>query len=189
MAYLTYPQLRNMGFKSLGENVKISDKASIYDAEKISLGDNSRIDDYCILSGVLSIGKFVHITPMCLIAGGVPGIYLDDYSTIAYGVKIFSQSDDYSGMSMTNSLIPKKYKNEIFKSVSIGKFSIIGAGSIILPGADIGEGVAIGAMSLVLKPVEEWMIYAGIPARKIKRRSRNIEMLATNFEKESNDSI
>lgn len=45
---------------------------------------------------------------MCLIAGGTQGVYLDDYVPLAYGVKIFSQSDDYSGQSMCNSLIDKE---------------------------------------------------------------------------------
>jgi hypothetical protein len=46
MAYLTDEQLKDMGFKSLGNNVKVSDKASIYNANQIEIGDNSRIDDF-----------------------------------------------------------------------------------------------------------------------------------------------
>ena len=54
MAYLTEDELKTLGFKSLGENVKISDKASIYDAHNIQIGDNSRIDDFCVISGNVS---------------------------------------------------------------------------------------------------------------------------------------
>jgi len=114
MAYLDEKQLLNLGFKSIGLNVKISDKASIYDCEQIEIGDHSRIDDFCVISGKIKIGKYCHITPTCLVAGGAPGITLSDFTTIAYGVKIFSQSDDYSGNSLTNSLIPKKYKRKSF---------------------------------------------------------------------------
>jgi galactoside O-acetyltransferase len=53
-----------MGFKKIGKNVKISSKASIYGADKISIGSNVRIDDFCIIStsdeGV-EIGNNVHI--------------------------------------------------------------------------------------------------------------------------------
>ena len=108
MAYLSIQELKSMGFKSLGKSVKVSDKASIYNPEKIELGDFSRVDDFCIISGNVTLGKYVHITPMCLVAGGEPGIFLNDFCTLAYGVKIFAQSDDYSGMTMVNSLIPKK---------------------------------------------------------------------------------
>ena len=190
MTYLSTEQLEKMGFKFLGENVKISDKVSIYDPEKIEIGDHSRIDDFCILSGVITIGKYCHITPYCLLAGGIPSILIEDFCTLAYGVKIFSQSDDYSGESMTNSLIPKKFKQEIKKQVTIKKQSIIGSNSVIFPGVTLENGSAIGAMSLVLKSTTPWGIYHGIPAKKVKNRSRNILTLEKQFLKElNNDSI
>ena len=51
MAYYSKEQLNQMGFKGLDKNVKISDKESIYDCNEIEIGDNSRIDDFCIVSG------------------------------------------------------------------------------------------------------------------------------------------
>ena len=48
MSFLTQTQLHNLGFKSLGQNVLISDKASIYSPELISIGSHVRIDDFCI---------------------------------------------------------------------------------------------------------------------------------------------
>ena len=41
MAYLTRQQLEAMGFKHLGKNVKVSDKASIYNANQISIGSTA----------------------------------------------------------------------------------------------------------------------------------------------------
>ncbi len=108
MAYLDEAQLSQMGFKKLGKEVKISDKASIYNAELIELGDYTRIDDFCVISGRIIFGNYNHVTPMCLVAGGEPGVEFSDFCTLAYGVKVFAQSDDYSGETMTNSLIPKK---------------------------------------------------------------------------------
>jgi len=172
MTYLAQEEINSMGFKNVGKNVKISDKAIIYDHCNIEIGDNSRIDDYCLISGRVSIGRFCHITPMCLIAGGQPGVFISDYCTLAYGVKIFSQTDDYSGESLTNSTIPKKYKHEKLKAVHIRRLTIIGAGSTILPGTNIAEGCAIGAMTLVNKNTLPWGIYAGIPAKRIKERSQ-----------------
>ena len=75
MAYLSEEQLNAMGFKNLGINVKISDKASIYNCEQITIGDHSRIDDFCVISGKVTIGQYCHITPMCLLAGGIPVSY------------------------------------------------------------------------------------------------------------------
>jgi acetyltransferase-like isoleucine patch superfamily enzyme len=190
MSYLNAEQLKKIGFKSLGINVKISDKAAIYDPEKIEIGDNSRVDDFCIISGAVRIGKYCHITPYCLLAGGSPSILIEDFCTLAYGVKVFSQSDDYSGESMTNSLIPKKFKKEIFKQVTIKKHSIIGSNSIIFPGVILEEGTSVGAMSLVNKNTIPWATYHGIPAKKIKARSKNILNLEKKFlEGLNSDSI
>lgn len=190
MAYLSEIQLKEAGFKRVGKNVKISEKASIYNPELIEIGDNSRIDDFCVISGKVVVGKYCHITPMCLVAGGAPGVCFSDFCTLAYGVKVFAQSDDYSGLSLTNSLIPKKYKNEIFEAVRFGKHVIVGAGSIILPGSDVAEGCSIGAMTLVNKSTQPWGIYVGIPARRVNERKQDmLELEAQLLLEIHNDSI
>ena len=181
MAYYDASDLNKMGFEFIGDNVKISVDTKIYEPEKISIGSNSRIDDFCVLSGKITIGKYCHITPMCLIAGGDPGIFLGDFVTLAYGVKVFAQSDDYSGKTMVNSLIPTKYKNEYLSEVCIERQVVIGANATIMPGTKISEGTAVGAMSLVLESTQPWSIYVGIPAKRIKDRSRDLEQLEKNF--------
>lgn len=181
MAYLNEKELAQLGLKKLGKSVQISDKASIYNPECIEIGDFSRVDDFCVLSGSITIGKYCHITPMCLVAGGLPGIELADFATLAYGVKVFSQSDDYSGMTMVNSLIPKKFKNEYFARVVICRQTVIGANSIIFPGVEVAEGCAIGAMTLVNKSTSPWGVYVGSPAKRVKDRKKNILKLEQEF--------
>lgn len=187
MAYLTREALQSMGFRSLGECVKVSDKASIYNPETIQLGDHVRIDDFCVVSGSVSIGKYCHITPMCLIAGGSPGVTLSDFCTLAYGVKVFAQTDDYSGRTMVNSLIPKKFKDEYLAGVMLERQVIVGAGTIVLPGVTIHEGGSIGAMSLVVKSTQPWSIYVGAPARRIKERKQDLLELEAQFLKEQKE--
>ena len=127
---------------------------------------------------------------MYLVAGGIPGIFLSDYSTLAYEVKVFAQSDDYSGLTLTNSNIPKKYKNVIFAPVKIGRQVILGASSIIFPSVDIEEGCAIGAMTLVNKSTLPWGIYVGNPARRQNKRKQNLLEFEEKFLMEkSNDPI
>lgn len=181
MGYLTSDQLKKINFKNIGENVKISDKASLYDCSQMEIGDNSRIDDFCVISGKVVIGKYCHITPMCLVAGGIPGITFEDFSTVAYGVKVFAQSDDYSGESLVNSLIPKKFKNEFFSPVRLSRQVIVGAGTVIMPGVHIAEGCAVGAMSLVLKDTDPWGVYAGVPVKRLKERSNKLLNLERDF--------
>jgi acetyltransferase-like isoleucine patch superfamily enzyme len=174
MAYYTQEQLNNMGFKYVGKNVKISTKASIYNCDQIEIDDNSRIDDFCVVSGKIKIGRNVHIAPFCLVAGGEKGIIFEDFSGLAYQVQVFTQSDDYSGKTLTNPTVPDKYKKELKKKVVIGKHSIVGAGSIIMPGVTLAEGTSIGAQSLVRKKTEEWSIYLGNPAKKIMNRKKDL---------------
>ena len=185
MAYLSENDLKSLNFKKLGRNVKISDKASIYDAERIEIGDNSRIDDFCVISGNVKIGCYCHITTMCLIAGGEPGIQLSDFCTLAYGVKVFAQSDDYSGQTMVNSLIPRKFKNEYLARVSLGHQVIVGAGSIIFPGVEVADGCSIGAMTLLNNSTTPWGIYAGAPAERIKERNKDVLDLEKQFLQEA----
>ena len=181
MAYLTTEQLHEMGFKSLGKNVKISDKASIYNADQIEIGDNARIDDFCVISGRVKIGRNVHIAPLCLVAGGEEGITLSDFSGLAYQVQIFAQSDDYSGKTLTNPTVPSEYKKEYKKSVFLGKHVIIGAGSIVFPGVHISEGCSVGALTLVNKSTEEWGTYLGNPAKRIKDRKKDLLALEKDY--------
>ena len=174
MAYYTDEELKRIGFKSIGKDIKISNKASIYNPSEIEIGDYSRIDDFCVISGKVKLGRNVHIAPHCLVAGGSEGVVFGDFSGLAYFVQMFTQSDDYSGKTMTNPTIPNEFKNEMKKSIHIGKHAIVGAGSIILPGASLAEGTSVGAQSVVRKPTKEWSIYLGNPARKLKNRSKEL---------------
>lgn len=72
MAILTEEQLKDVGFKSIGQNVRISDKASIYGAKNISIGSNVRIDDFVVLSagvGGIEIGSYIHIAVFSSLIG------------------------------------------------------------------------------------------------------------------------
>lgn len=170
-----------MEFKALGKRVRISDRAAIHNPELIEIGDYSRIDDFCVISGKVSIGRNVHIAVFCNLAGGSEGITLDNFSGLAYAVQVFSQSDDYSGKSLTNPTVPAAYKAERKVSVHIGRHCIVGTNSVIFPGVVLGEGCSIGAMSLVTKSTDEWSVYAGIPAKKIKARSRDLLQIEQNY--------
>lgn len=181
MSFLSRTVLESMGFKYLGKNVLISDRASIYNPENIEIGDNSRIDDFCVVSGRVVLGRNVHIAVFCNVAGGEKGVVLSDFSGLAYGCHVFSQSDDYSGKTMTNPTVPDRYKNEIKKQVVIGRHCIIGTLSIVLPGVLIREGTSVWARSMVTKDTEEWSIYSGSPAKKIKNRNRGLLDYEVNY--------
>lgn len=174
MAFLSEKALRELGFAEVGKNVKISDKASIYGAEHMRLGDNCRIDDFCVVSGRVVMGRNTHLSPLCLINGGTAGVFLGDFTGISYGVKVFAHTDDYSGEAMIGPTVPKKYTKVSAAPVKIGRHVVIGAGSIIGSGVNIGDGAAIGAAALVLKSLDGWAVYVGSPARKLRDRKRDL---------------
>ena len=173
-SYYTEKELQSIGFKSVGKNVKLSRKVSIYSPQNISIGDNVRIDDFCILSGHIEFGNYIHIAASCLLFGGNDGIVFEDYTGLSSRSAVYAESDDYSGQYFTNPTLPDECRHIIGGGVVVKKHAIIGSGCTILPNVVIGEGVAVGSMSLINKSLEAWGIYAGIPAKWIKDRSRDL---------------
>lgn len=182
-SFLSIEELAQIGFKSLGNNVLISRKASFYGTSRISIGNNVRIDDFCVLStgrGGISIGNFVHIAIFASLMGEGK-IILEDFSGISSKVSVYSSNDDYTGEFMTNPTVPTAYTNVTHADVTICRHALVGSGSIILPGVTLKEGAVVGALSLVNKDCEEYYIYSGNPARKIVERSRELLNIENNF--------
>lgn len=179
-SFYSQEELNEIGFKKVGKAF-VSRKASIYRPEEITLGDNVRIDDFCILSGKIEIGNYVHIAAYSALYGGTEGIYIEDFANLSSRICVYSISDDYSGDSMTNPMVPDEYKNVESKPVFIRKHVIIGSTSIVLPGCDLKVGSSFGAFSLINKDSEPWSINVGIPFRKIKNRNKNILDLEKEF--------
>ena len=71
-------------------------------------------------------------------------------------------------------MVEEQYIHDIGKKVVIGEHVIVGTGSVLLPGALLHQGVAVGAMSLVKQELQPFKIYAGIPARYIKEREQGM---------------
>lgn len=176
MSFLNQQQLNDLGFKSLGENVLISDKASIYNAKNIEIGSNVRIDDFCILSagkGGIKLGNYIHIACYAHLIGSGP-IICEDHTQISGKVSIYSSSDDFSGNYLVGPTVPKEYTNVKNKTVHLKKYVVLGCNTVVLPGVTIEEGTAIGALSLVSKNLPGYNIYGGNPLKLIKNRKNKM---------------
>jgi acetyltransferase-like isoleucine patch superfamily enzyme len=180
--YLTPSEVADLGLASAGVDVQISRDARLYNASRISIGNHVRIDAFAFISAgaAVDIGDYVHIAPFCSLSGQ-GGIILEDFSGLSGHVSIYTSSDDYSGRTMTNPTVPAEFKNVTSAQVRIGRHAIIGAGAVLLPGASIGEGSAVGALCLVTKPLSEWKIFAGNPLRLIGKRQRDLLDLTRRF--------
>lgn len=186
-SFYTESELKEIGFKSIGKNVSISKKTSIYGAANISIGNNVRIDDFALISGNINIGNNVHIAAYTGLFGGEAGIDIADFCGISAHCCVYAASDDYTGIALTNPTIPDKYKKVTAKKVVLEKHALVGAGSIILPGVHIGEGASFGSMCLIVKDANEWMMHVGAPAKELKPRKKDLLELEKEYLEEQKD--
>jgi acetyltransferase-like isoleucine patch superfamily enzyme len=174
--YRDADELRELGIGAVGSNVMVHETAILVDSERIKLGSNVRIDPFCILSaagGHITLGSYIHIASHSCVMGGI-GVTMEDFSGISQGVKLYSASDDYTGASLTNPTIPKHLLKVIRGEIRLGRHVIIGAGTVVLPGVEIGEGSSVGALSLVRKDLDPWGVYSGAPVRRLKSRDKTL---------------
>lgn len=172
-SFYSETELAELGLKSYGKNVLISKKCSIYAPEKISVGDNVRIDDFCILSGNVTIGNNVHISAYSALYG-TQGIEFKDNSGCSARTTIYSAMDDFSGDYLIGPMHSEDTTHVTGGKVTIGKYVQLGAHCLVFPNVTIHDGSAVGALSLVTKDIPEWSIYVGIPAKKLRDRSKGL---------------
>ncbi|QKS29002.1 MAG: acyltransferase [Candidatus Accumulibacter similis] len=179
--YFSRRELESMRFRHLGRDVLISRTTRIYEPEYVAIADHSIVDDFCVLSGNLQIGRNVHIAHGCRVTAGREGVLMDDFSGLAFGVTIFAQSDDYTGEALTNPTVPMPYRKITRASVELDRHVIIGAGSVVFPGVIFGEGSSVGACSMVTKSTDACAVYVGAPAKKMRERSRRMLQLENEY--------
>lgn len=171
--------------RACGEDVQIYPRAHIVSPEVVSIGDSVIIDDFVFLTGGVDtrIGSFVHLASFSSYLGG-GRLVIEDYAGVSSGSRIYTGTDDFLGESLTGPTIPAEFRQPSRSFVHIGKYAVVGANCVVLPGVTIAEGCTVGALSLVNRDCEPWTIYAGVPARPIKARRRDrIEELETRLRK------
>ena len=116
------------------------------DAGEIRIGDRFRINRACLLSAHAGIS----VGHSCLIG---------EYVSIRDNNHVF---DDAS-----RPIAEQGYRAAL---ISISDDVWIGRGAVILQGVTIGRGAVIGANSVVTKDVPAMEVWAGAPARFLRRR-------------------
>lgn len=175
-------ELNNFDFKSIGNDCKISRKASFHGTQNISIGNNVRVDDFCILSSNIILSLNIHISAYMALYGAEE-IKLEDYTGMSPRCMIYSAMDDFSGDFLIGPIHPEEYIDVTGGKALVKKYSQIGANSVIFPNLTISEGVVVGACSMVKQNLALWGIYAGILVRKLKDRA--MSMLKFVIEKKS----
>ena len=187
IGYFSDIELAELGFGSIGKNVRISKTSTIYNRANVFIGDNVRIDNFCTLaisgSAKLEIGSYVQISAYSFI-NGMADVILQDFVTFAPGVKIFSTSDDYSGRTMTNATLPAEYLGSESKKVVLEEHVIIGVESSIMPGVTLQKGTAVAGHSFVNRDSKAFTMIGGVPAKFIKERKKDLLNLEQKLKEE-----
>lgn len=93
------------------------------------------------------------------------GVYLSHHSILSQDAYLCGATHDYQTITFTY----------IMKPISIEAYAWISAKAIVLPGVTCYEGSILGAGSIASKNLEAWTVYAGNPAKPIKKRTNFLE--------------
>lgn len=168
-SFFSSRELVALGLGTFGRSVSLSRFARIYAPERIFLGDEVRIDDFALLSpgdGAIRLAGRNHVAAGAMLFGDIE---LAEGATISGRAAVYATSDDFTILAPT---YPHAEGRRLVRShVRLGRDVVLGTGATVLPGASVGDGIAIGAMSLVRLPLSRPGVYAGVPARWLRERS------------------
>ena len=117
----------------------------------------------------VSIGRSAYIGNYCCIGA----VTIEDDVLIASGVSVMNGCRQHGIESLE---IPIREQAGVYEPVTVGCGSWIGEKAIVA--ASVGRHCVIGAGSLVLKPVPDYSIVAGVPARIIGDRRNRVTRLS-----------
>lgn len=145
----------------LGKNVVIPHK-NLVNLYGCRIGDNSKIGAFVEIQKNVKIGKNVKISSHAFICEGVT---IGDEVFISHGVNFIN--DKYPHACVAGKLATERDWKVIPTLVKKG--ASIGTGSVIMCGITIGENAVVGAGSVVTKSIPGNEIWAGNPARFLKK--------------------
>ncbi|NBS29557.1 MAG: acyltransferase [Actinobacteria bacterium] len=166
---------RGKKFGAFGEGSIICfPPTSLMNEQYIEIGSGTMIGPHVALSAGMVPGQecvskpVVRIGDRCLIGrgSGIVGhfsIDIGDDVWTGHHVYITDQNHGYENVD-----IPISQQSMPEKPVRIGSGSWLGHGTVVLPGADIGEHVVIGANSVVTGVIPPFSVAVGAPARVVK---------------------
>jgi acetyltransferase-like isoleucine patch superfamily enzyme len=142
----------------LGRDVTVFEFVNLYGCE---IGDGSRIGAFVEIQRDATIGRRVRIQSHTFICSGVR---IEDDVFVGHNVTFINdRHPSAEGASAgTWTLEP----------TLVRKGASIGSGAVILCGLTIGEGARIGAGAVVVRDVPARATVAGVPARRLRKRTR-----------------
>ena len=168
---------RGRRFGAFGDGSMIAfPPAALMNEHYIHIGASTMIGPHVTLSAGMAPGQrcvtdpVVRIGDRCLIGrgSGVVGhlsIVIEDDVWTGHHVYVTDQNHGYDDPTL-----PISRQSMPERPVRIGAGSWLGHGTVVLPGADIGRHVVVGANSVVTGALPDHCVAAGNPARVVKRQ-------------------
>jgi galactoside O-acetyltransferase len=167
---------------SCGSNVSIGFCTTFTNPSQVFLGDNVRIDPYCLITTGLTTGNNVQVMSHTVFSGGsAQKVILGNWSFVGYQSLLVCASEDYEGTyGPVNEYFFKG--NKIFRGdIQFGDYSGVASQVMVMPGAILPEGCTVGAKSFVYSKddLTSWSIFLGNPLKFHKPRNKyNVISLA-----------
>lgn len=134
-----------IGNVTIGKNHRLHSNVQIRDfGENIGIGHNVEINRNSLILSKVQIGNDVLIGPNTVLVGSQ---------------HVFDSTD-----------VPIRLQGGKCEGIDIGNDVWIGANATVLDGVTIGDGSIVGAGSVVTKNIPPFEIWAGNPARFIRKR-------------------
>ena len=144
----------------LGKNVKIHAFVNLYGC---SIGENTKIGTFVEIQKNAHIGRNCKISSHTFICEGVA---IEDNVFVGHNVTFIN--DPYpKATGFDGNLQREEDWTVVPTKVETG--ASLGSGSTILCGIKIGEGALVGAGSVVTKDIPPYEIWAGNPAKFLKK--------------------
>jgi acetyltransferase-like isoleucine patch superfamily enzyme len=173
---ITNTTSRGKKFKSFGDGSLIAFPwVTIYNEHYIEIGTDTMLGPYCALSAGMTPGQecltspVVRIGDRCLIGRGsgiVGHLAIDIGNDVWTGHHVYITDQNHGYEDVTR---PISKQSQPERPVRIGDGSWLGTGTVVLPGATIGQHVAVGANSVVTGDLPDFCVAVGAPARVIKQ--------------------
>lgn len=149
----------------LGKNVKLAKFINLYGC---AVGDNTRIGPFVEIQKNALVGKNCKISSHTFICEGVA---IGDNSFIGHGVVFINDKNPRATTPEGKLEADADWAPRFVKTV-LGKSVSIGSNATILGGITIGDNALIGAGSVVTKDVPANEVWAGNPARFLKKKGK-----------------
>ena len=163
------------------------------EVQSTNIGIGTSIWQFCVVLKGAIIGNNCNINANVFIENDV---VIGNNVTIKSGVQIwdglFIHDNVFIGpnVTFTNDLIPRsKQYPEKFLKTEINEGASIGANSTIVAGNSIGRFSLIGAGSVIVKPIPDFTVWYGNPASMKGYVTKNNEILSLELNNENGDSF